>query len=98
VAALPDLRKVYQKYHPKDLELIGISLDTDSAALKRFLAKHKDPWPQHFDGKSWQSPVAYQHGVQSIPSLWLLDRKGILRTMDAHHDLHAQLAKWIAEP
>ncbi|HKQ38524.1 MAG TPA: TlpA disulfide reductase family protein [Verrucomicrobiae bacterium] len=97
VAALPDVRKQYEKHHPRDLEIIGVSLDSDSAALKRFLAKHKDPWPQHFDGQSWKSPAAYQHGVQMIPSLWLLDRKGILRTMDAHHDLEAQLAALIAE-
>jgi thiol-disulfide isomerase/thioredoxin len=97
VAGLPEVRKLYQKYHPKDIEMIGVSLDTDGGALKRFLAKHKDPWPQHFDGKSWKSPVAYEHGVQSIPSLWLLDRKGILRTMDVHHDLEGQLIKLVNE-
>jgi thiol-disulfide isomerase/thioredoxin len=98
VAGLPKVRALYQKYHPQDLEIIGVSLDTDAGALKRFLAKHKDAWPQHFDEKSWKSPEVYQRGVQSIPSLWLLDREGVLRTMDAHEDLESELTKLISEP
>jgi len=40
-------------------------------------------WPAYFDGKGWESPLARSLGINALPSVWILDKKGILRTFNA---------------
>src|SRR5947199_5422319 len=40
----PDLKEAYEKYHKQGLEIVGVSLDNDMAALGEFLDKEKLRW------------------------------------------------------
>lgn len=73
---LPNVQKVYQKYHDKGFEIIGISLDSNKDTLAGFLKQEKIPWQQYCDTKGWQSPLAEKYGIVSIPSTFLLDKDG----------------------
>ncbi len=42
--SLPDLKDVYEKYHDKGLEVVGVSLDSELSDLTDFLDKEKLPW------------------------------------------------------
>jgi thiol-disulfide isomerase/thioredoxin len=75
----PHVAATYQKLHGKGLEIIGVSLDQDKAAMEAALKSAGMTWPQHYDGKGWQTDVAQRFGVQSIPSTWLFDKQGKLR-------------------
>ncbi len=55
VAEMPHLKAVYQKYHPRGLEIVGLSLDRDRKALEKYVAKEKVPWAQRFDGEPWEN-------------------------------------------
>src|SRR5207302_317867 len=46
VQEMPRVKEVYDKYHDQGLEIIGVSLDDDRAALERFVKGRKIPWPQ----------------------------------------------------
>jgi len=35
-------------------------------------------WPQFFDGKGWDNELAKRFNIQSVPTMWLLDREGKL--------------------
>jgi hypothetical protein len=48
-----------------------------------FAAEHQLPWPQYFDGKWWKNDIAQRYVVQSIPAMFLLDKKGMLVSTDA---------------
>jgi len=76
VGELPNVIKVYEKYHDKGFEIIGISLDKDKEKLTSFLKEQKMTWPQYFDGKGWQNEVSTKYGVNSIPATYLLDKDG----------------------
>jgi thiol-disulfide isomerase/thioredoxin len=96
------VKKVYDDNHAKGLEIVGVSCDTDGDALKNFLAVNPGlAWPELFDpGAAAQSrlhPLAQQFGV-NLPTLFLIDRKGILRTVDAQGNLDALIQKLLAEP
>ncbi len=67
---------LYEKYHAKDLEVIGVSLDNDLAKLKGFLAENNIKWPQYYDGQAGDNKLALRYGIPGIPSSYLLDKQG----------------------
>lgn len=97
VMSLPELKYIYEKYHPKGLEIIGVNLDTDRRQVDAFLKTHKIPWPQYYDGKAWNTPLARKYGITGIPTMFLVDKKGVLRSIDAHGQLQSEIAKLLAE-
>lgn len=94
VGELPAVRAVYEKYHPKGLEIVGISLDKDQKQLTRFLEKEKMTWPQYFDGLGWSNKLAKQYGISSIPATFLLDQEGKIIARDLRgEELEQAVAK-----
>jgi len=75
---IPSLVELYNLFHNKGLEIVGISLDTDRGKLKSFLSEHKMKWPQYYDGKGWQNEISSRFGVNSIPQIVLLGRDGVV--------------------
>jgi peroxiredoxin len=73
----------YKKYHDKGFEVIGISLDEDKDALLEYIKKNELTWPQYFDGKGWENEISTRFGITGIPAMWLLDKKGFVRSEEA---------------
>ena len=79
---LPNLKKAYDRFHEKELQFVGVSLDTDAAKLAEYLRTHGVSWPHYCDGKKWNSPLAKVYNVNSIPIIFLIDRRGVIRYTD----------------
>jgi len=75
---IPGLLELYEQYHSKGFEIIGITLDSDINVLKEFLAANHINWPQYCDGKTWDNAIASRFGINSIPSTILLNKDGIV--------------------
>ena len=73
---IPTLGAVYEKYHHRGFDIIGINLDVDETVLREFIAENPLPWRQIFDGDRYEGPLVKQYGVRSIPRMFLLDRAG----------------------
>ncbi len=97
VRELPNVKAAYEKLHPKGFEIVGISFDQDKDALKRFVDQQKMPWPQFFDGKQWDNQFGKEFGIQSIPTMWLVDKQGNLRDLNGRADLAGKVEKLLAE-
>ena len=76
----PNLVKLYNKYHPKGLEIISVSLDRESQKDFWIKAIEKDQlsWYNISNLKFWQEPIAKLYGVNSIPATFIIDKNGIL--------------------
>lgn len=98
VAEVPHVVETYEKLHGKGFEIVGISFDQDKGALTKFVEEHKMPWPQYFDGKGWQNQFGQEFGIQSIPTMWLVDKKGNLRDTNGREDFASKVEKLLAEP
>jgi thiol-disulfide isomerase/thioredoxin len=72
---VPGLVKGYNEFHPKGLEILGISLDQANAGekVKSVTADKGMTWPQVYDGKYWKAEVADLYGINSIPAAFLVD-------------------------
>lgn len=78
----PKLVKLYSKYHEQGLEIYGISLDDNVKSWKKAVAHDKMNWIQVIDDQGWSASSANIYGVDMIPSSFLLDREGIIRTIN----------------
>jgi peroxiredoxin len=79
----PRLVKLYNKYHEKGLEIYGVSLDENSEDWKKAVQHDKLKWIQVIDDKGWEATSAAAYGVEMIPSSFLIDRQGVIRSMNA---------------
>lgn len=76
VGEIPNVKAVYDKYHGSGFEVIGISLDNDKSALKKFVKKNALPWPQSCSGDGWDDDLAKKYGISSIPAMFLIGKDG----------------------
>jgi peroxiredoxin len=76
VEEMPNVKAVYERYHDRGFDIIGISLDTDETQLREFLKEHDLGWRQVFSGQGWDSPIARQFHIRAIPAPWLISREG----------------------
>lgn len=94
---LPKVIEIYNKYHDQGLEIVGVSNDSNRKELLDFLKDNPDiKWPQLYGPASTPShwhQLSARYEVNSIPTVYLIDRNGILRTMTAR----GQLEKLIPE-
>ena len=82
---LPKLKKFYAQYKGQGLEVVGVSCDNEAEELGQFLAQNRDmAWPQLFDPTQpgWHA-LAAKYNVNSIPTMFLIDRKGVVRSVEA---------------
>ncbi len=82
VEEMPNLKRLYESYAKDGLAILGISLDSDVDTAKVFLSEHEIPWPNACSGDRWADATAKLLNVHATPSMWLLDRKGVIRAFD----------------
>ncbi|GAB4285343.1 MAG: hypothetical protein Kow0029_32170 [Candidatus Rifleibacteriota bacterium] len=93
-AEVPNVVKAYENYKDKGFEIVGISFDEDREKLDSYTKENKMSWPQYFDGKGWGNLVGPTYGIQSIPTMYLLDKDGKVITQDLRNGkLEEELAK-----
>ena len=78
----PNVVKVYEKYHDKGLEIIGVSLDGSrrqqdpKAAWIKAIEDDKLTWHHVSNLKYFNEPIAKQYSIRSIPATFILDSEG----------------------
>lgn len=99
---LPNVKKAYKKYHKQGFEVVGISLDDDSAQLEEFLKDEKIQWVTLFEPEAsqrgWETPLAVKYGVTGIPMAILVDKEGKVVSLAARgEELNRLLDKLLGE-
>lgn len=70
---IPNLKALYELYHDKGLDIIGISADHNIDDWKQTLEEQKEPWCNYID-QNRQAIGEYK--VQYIPSIFIIDQEG----------------------
>ena len=73
------VRNMYESFHDKGFEIIGVSLDSNEDSVVKFIGEKELEWPQYFDGKGWKNRLVELYAVGSIPATILIDRSGVIR-------------------
>ena len=74
----PNVLSVYNKYHDKGLNIIGVSLDRTADAWKKAIADDGLTWNQVSNVAYFNDPIAKMYNVNAIPAAFLLDENGII--------------------
>jgi len=100
VASLPEVKKMYATYHDKGFEIVGISNDRSVDDLKAFVGQDAEmKWPQLFDPKAngqWHA-LSNKYGVEAIPAMFIIDRKGVLRSVEGQEMAGELVPKLVEE-
>ncbi len=97
----PYVVEIYKKYHPKGLNIIGVSLDKPGqkdAWVKAIKDDHLD-WYHVSNLQYWNDPIARKlYHVESIPQTFILDKNGIIRAKNLRRDrLEAKIKELLEE-
>ena len=84
--ANPEVVEIYNSYHDEGFEILGVSLDRDTARWVQAIADDQLTWNHISDLKYWNSAGAELYGVSSIPHTVLIDRDGIINAKNLHGD------------
>ena len=78
----PNIVQVYNKYHEKGLEIIGVSMDgrmgqgDPKEAWVKAIEDDNLTWHQISNLKYFEGPIAKMYNLQSIPASFILDADG----------------------
>ena len=75
-ASMPRLKKLYEAYKDKGLEILSVSLDQKEADWKRAYEKEALPWLDGSNLKGWDDPIPSKYAVRGIPYQVLIGQDG----------------------
>lgn len=70
---IPNVKKQYDLYKDKGFEVISISIDRNAAPWKKALEEEQLKWPNFLSNE-----VADQFKVKAVPTMYLVDTKGVI--------------------
>lgn len=93
---VPNLKKVFEEYQPKGVEIVTVSLDVELERLEEFVEEEKIAYPVLFDGKGWQNEIANKYKIRSTPSYVLIDPDSMIQgigswSRELEEDLRAMI-------
>lgn len=74
----PNVVAVYEKYHDKGLNILGVSLDRTEDAWKKAIEDDGLTWQHVSHVAYFNDPIAKLYNVDAIPAAFLLDENGTI--------------------
>lgn len=78
----PDLKKLYEAFKDKGLEIVGVSLDNARKNWMNAIEKDGLPWIQVSSLKGWKCSAAQAYSISAIPALFVLDSENRIIARD----------------
>jgi thiol-disulfide isomerase/thioredoxin len=104
-AEMPHMKKLYAEFKDKGVEFLGVSSDDELAPLTRYVKANQIGWPQVHGPAAEKLTVEWAilgppqavPDPSGIPTIFVVDKKGVLRSTQARGRLEQWLPKLLAE-
>lgn len=73
---LPQFKELYETHHRQGFEIIGVNVDMPNAPIQDYIRQYQVPWPHIHEQGGLQSNIAQQYGVITLPTMFLIDKRG----------------------
>ena len=97
IEEIPHVRAAYERYNKEGFEIVGISFDAEKQRLEDVVKRESIRWPQYFDGGGRDAAPGKTFGIQHWPTMWLLDRNGVIRFISAGAGMDRKIAALLKE-
>ncbi len=94
---LRDFRSSWETLPKDDLRVVTVSLDENRVTFEGRFRELRANWPTHFDGLGWRGPIARSLGINSLPTVWIIDKKGILRSINVRSSYETWISQLLRE-
>ena len=91
LAAITSVQRAVAELPRGSVQVLGVDLDGKRETLDAVMKSRAVTWPVAFDGKGWESPLVRDLGINALPTVWLLDARGRLRSLNALENTAAQI-------
>jgi thiol-disulfide isomerase/thioredoxin len=100
---VPNILAMYEAYHDKGFDVLGVSLDETPEAAKNYAKEYKLPWDSLFqkneEQREWSHPLVEHYGISGIPTVILVDKDGKVVNMNARGEiLQKELERLLGPP
>ena len=96
MALIPQEQRLVEKYKDRSFAMLSVSTDESLEEAQKTAAEHGITWPCWFDGNN--GPIARDYNILQWPTIYLLDRDGIIVAKDlAGDELDAEIARLMDE-
>ncbi len=68
------LNELKTKHGTQGLEILGLHVEEESPALKKFMSERKVSYPVAVAGEELQT----EYGLRSVPTIYIIDKKGVV--------------------
>ena len=98
LADVPWIRSARERFPESRFVVLGVSMDTtDRRTVTSWLNRQRVRWPQIWDDRGYDGPLAQQFGVGALPRSVLFDAQGrAVATNLRSHELIAALNRLVA--
>ncbi len=97
LAALTSVQRAVSDLPRGSVQVIGVNLDANRETLDAVIKSRALTWPVAFEPKGWESPLVRDLGINALPTVWLFDARGRLRSLNALENTAAQIRQLSAE-
>jgi peroxiredoxin len=95
---LAEIKGIADQFPKGQFQVVAISLDKTKEAMEAMIKKTGlTNVPVFFDGKGWESPLVRSLGINALPTVWLVDKKGNLRVLNAANDTEGLARQLVRE-
>ncbi len=98
VAALDRLQQELDQLSRGAVRVVGVCLDERREVAEGVVKQHKITWPVGFDGKGWDGSLVRELGINALPTVWLLDARGRLRSLNGLEGAASKAQQVLHEP
>lgn len=99
IAEFPNMKRLYEIYHPHGFEIVGISLDDEKETVEKFVEAKELPWTivwttREEGERGWDDKNARRYGISGIPTMIFVGKDGTVQSLTARgHNLDQLLAE-----
>ena len=83
---LPQIQELYRAHRKDGFEVVGVNLDSPGAPIQDYVRNFKVTWPHIHEDGGLESRPAVEFGVISLPTMFLIDKKGTVVSSSASVD------------
>lgn len=84
------MKRLARRFAATDVSILAVAIDKDKAKLETDLARAGVAWPVVLDGDGFKGPIASAYGIDNLPMVFVIDRKGLVRYVNPIFSDHAR--------